>query len=53
MIILNLSLLWSSCLGMLAYLLPVMSKLFGFQIFWLSAYLMKVIIETSQNNYQD
>ena len=38
--------LWLSCLGHLVFLLPKIFRLFGFQIFWLWAYLMKAIPET-------
>jgi hypothetical protein len=37
---------WLSCWGLLVYLLPTTFKLFSFPIFWLWAYLMKVIPET-------
>ena len=41
------------CLGPLAlvFLLPNILKLFGFQIFWASVYLMKVFAETSRAHY--
>ena len=42
---------WWSCLGQLVYLLPTLSKLFGFPTFRLWAYLMKVILSVPDEGY--
>ena len=46
-------LIWLFCLGPLVFLLPNIFRLFGFQIFWLRSYLMKIIPETRRGTKCD